>query len=545
MGWGGTGATGLHSVDPRVDVTDYAGQEVTVSFQADGRWTYDFQDTNAWIEVEDFAVQSASGADTDADGDGISDAWESGGVSLANTTRTVHLDPHDADTDDDGKLDGEEVHMDRFLADQDTSDADVLHFPGFAWASDPDSGDTDGDGLTDDREENGWVVNVSMENGHPIRWDPDGTPVGVSSDPLDPDTDGDGLTDADEKRQTHTDPDSLITYNVTEEHEELLETAIEEEGGSAYRVMRIGAVAQGTTPDEVDLTDATDDFDFVTNDSTSSGWARLRFTALDGTERTDTWLSNEQEVAWSSSHGRNLSVWDPDTDDDGLTDGQEVRYLTKVHMPFIATPGPGPAFGIRNRTLGTNATLPDTDGDGYWDGWIGVYGVNRTDNVVLYREHLRDDDGNGAPSGIQGDEIVSEQAGYHEVSAAPSAMGADIDGDNDEEHSNIHVGELHWRAAGGTVGNPADDGVTPDPSLGVEVDYYENASAIPLQILENVSRNYAMYGIDVSFSHSENLSSGTSPSRSRSTMTRPRFRRKTQSRLRIGSTITHQNSTCS
>lgn len=47
----------------------------------------------------------------------------------------------------------------------------------------------------------------------------------------------------------------------------------------------------------------------------------------------------------------------------------------------------------------TNSTDPDRDGDGYWDGWLGVYGLNRSDNVILYREHLQDGDG------IEGDEI--------------------------------------------------------------------------------------------------------------------------------------------
>lgn len=61
-------------------------------------------------------------------------------------------------------------------------------------------------------------------------------------------------------------------------------------------------------------------------------------------------------------------------------------------------------------TYDTDPLDPDSDGDGYWDGWIGVHDVGTTDNVVLYREHLRDDDG-----GIRGDEIVAEQNGVHEL----------------------------------------------------------------------------------------------------------------------------------
>ena len=39
------------------------------------------------------------------------------------------------------------------------------------------------------------------------------------------------------------------------------------------------------------------------------------------------------------------------------------------------------------------------DEDSYWDGWIGVHGVGNSDNVILYREHLQDDDGSGAAQG--------------------------------------------------------------------------------------------------------------------------------------------------
>lgn len=165
----------------------------------------------------------------------------------------------------------------------------------------------------------------------------------------------------------------------------------------------------------------------------------------------------------------------------------------------------------------TSPTDPDTDGDGVWDGWIGVYDVGYSDNVVLYREHLHDDDGNGSPSGIRGDERVDEQTGVHRVknmssgnTAVPAATAVDIDDDGWTEHSNVHISERHW----GT--NPADDDDTPDRSLRIEVDYLEGYDPTvgeisgpglgTLNVLEATRQNYALYGIDLTFEQDDELS---------------------------------------
>jgi len=166
-------------------------------------------------------------------------------------------------------------------------------------------------------------------------------------------------------------------------------------------------------------------------------------------------------------------------------------------------------------------TDPDMDGDGYWDGWIGVYGVNRSDNVILYREHLQSGDG------IQGaDERVDEQVGVHEVDPndpmTSSAMDADIDRDGTDEHSNIHIGELHWgtRPTDGNENDlqpPLTDDV-PDTHLPVEVDHVQNSNwsgngspfgitspvtSVPLT--SSIEQNYALYGIDIEFYRSDSL----------------------------------------
>ena len=181
--------------------------------------------------------------------------------------------------------------------------------------------------------------------------------------------------------------------------------------------------------DGVQLTDATDDFDYVFDDSPQGPRDRFTFQAIDGAKRSDVWVSNYREL------GLATDPWDPDTDDDGLTDGWEIT-------DGIPASNPSNYHSFDDNDGGLNATDPDTDGDGYWDGWIGVYGVGQTDNVVLYNEHLSDDDnkdGNFTNDGVQGEEIVQRQVGFHEV-AASSLVGANIDQDPALEHSNLHMG---------------------------------------------------------------------------------------------------------
>ena len=78
---------------------------------------------------------------------------------------------------------------------------------------------------------------------------------------------------------------------------------------------------------------------------------------------------------------------------------------------------------------------------------------------------------------------------------------ADVRGDSKREHSNIHIGELHWEEFDPSQsGDPTDEDVTPDPSLTVEVDYHESVNGTGvLDQLELAEKTYALYGIDVEY----------------------------------------------
>lgn len=421
----------------------------------------------------------------DTDDDGISDNIEKQGMRVG-TGQIIQTDPTDNDTDGDGLEDGEEILVNEIKTNPDNNGNY------FTMISDPTESDTDDDKLTDAVEVNGWDVHIDEEGGSAIRWNASSdTTMHVTSNPREPDTDNDRANDSVEKNALHTDPRVAVTYAITDRHQTNIIDALQQEDtrtgifGFGLRegvvaARALGVLAQDETWSDlqaIQLNDSSDDFDFI---RPSNG---IVFTALDQTDRTDTWLSNAAELT------EQTRPWVSDMDNDGLTDGQEVKWVTSADRGDIGS--------IRREdvndqglldsdpSLDTDPRDPDSDEDGYWDGWIGVYGVDDTENVILYVEHLQ--------GGIDRDEAVNEQLGVHTVE--PGAPGADVDEDGTREHSNVHLGELHWNT------DPTDSAVTPDPTVRLEIDHDENIRGVLNSEVwrENVSENYGIYGINVEF----------------------------------------------
>ncbi|WP_434531207.1 hypothetical protein ACODNH_07475 [Haloarcula sp. NS06] len=505
----------------RVNISEHAGEDVTVTLRADARHT---GGDYSWIRAHNvrFVSPSNETVRVDSDEDGISDFREVTGIPLANGP-TVTLDPNDADTDGDGIPDGEEVDMSETIENEPPNEQSLV--TGYRWTSNPAQGnaDTDGDGLADSLEKGGWTIQTVNKSGEVYRYDyacetDDGCEaqsdsIRVTSDPMSWDSDDDGLTDPEEKNLTHTDPSAERTYNITAERSETFEQVFDGRGSyprtNLQNQMGLDTDRMQGVDDlsDPEFTDASDSFDFVTTDQ--RGLDQFVFRGLDGNPQTDYWISNKKEIRTANPDhrqpdadpalGSETDPWDPDTDDDGLTDGQEID---------------GVQDGSSGSVYKTDPTDPDTDGDGYWDGWIGVYDVGHTDNVVLYRENLQSGDG------IEGREIVAEQAGVHErwqVKDVPdSVTAATVDYDNDGrvERSNLQVGELQWDT------DPTTQSETVD--LSIETDF---VAGLPNQRLNSsgwergIQDNYALYGIDIDIVRDERLSDPIANSAPRSIST--------------------------
>jgi len=470
----------------------------------------------------------------DTDGDGLPDVLEENGLPIGHTgsdLRRLPTNATDKHTDGDELTDGEEAEEYReYPIDFVVNDLEHEYIVSyFELRSNPTRADSDGDGLEDheevslenNSEADGWTIDVINESGQPYRWarsveqSRDGT-ISVTSNPMLRDTDGDGLTDAEEKEETHTDPREDLTYSVADVPRGLVsdikngeQPVVYSRGHEGYntRTRHFYEVSYGLlnlNQPEAPLTDATADYDFVTAGSApqagegtytvTEAWEKLTFRALDGTTRTDVAMSNAVELE------NDLDPWDPDSDDDGLTDGQEHNWLT--HVP-VDTGYVANHEVTHDRTLGTDPMDADTDGDGYWDGWLGVYNVDYSDNVILYRENLQ------SGNGIEGDERVDNQAGVHAVdSTEPGAYLDNSPGSSVKRHSNIHLGELHWQDFDPSqTADPTNSSVTPDPQLTVEVDYHSSIASeeIVNESLDIAERTYQLYGMDLSYVRDQNI----------------------------------------
>jgi|GEM_PF-6202621 len=459
-------------------------------------------------EFQRVGVGTGLPSNNDIDGDGLIDELErrTWTETRGEHLRTFSPDPRALHSDDDGIHDGEEISfVEETVGGQTEYQLEM--------EANPTREHTDADQLNDGTEIGGWTIDVINRSEEPYRYD-NGDPLmgiesrgelHVSSDAMSADSDGDGLLDHVERNHSHTDPSESVTYEVTREHQQhlinelgtVLTTADPETRFDLYfqlseQARELQIISEDSaTPDSLDeirkwdLNDARDAHDYVSTADGSgmpTGLDRYTYQSPGLFQTADIWIPTITEI----NHPRyDIDPWDPDTDDDGLTDGQEIHGI-----PIM---GPGPVDGVAEFDL--DPTDPDTDGDGYWDGFYGVHGVNGSDNVILYMENLDD--------GISGHEIVQAQTGVHNETEAPIARGYDIDEDGEDEHSNLHIGELHW----GT--DPTDDGDTPhdQTSLEVELDYVRGndprniTSSGPSQVnvLEAVERNYALYGMDVSF----------------------------------------------
>jgi MYXO-CTERM domain-containing protein len=330
----------------------------------------------------------------DTDGDGVQDGLE----------EHLGMDPNDADSDDDGVLDGEEPSFDQdtdgdglvnaFDPDSDddglfdgtelglgcdkaATNAQLGHCKpdgdGGATKTDPLNADTDGGGKTDGSEDpnlngisdgNEGNATSSADDGTIKDFDGDGLSdvleESLGSNPKDADSDDDGLLDGDERNPSDdtdrdgiinvldTDSDNDALFDGTESGKNCKHPATDAAKGNCRLDADAGATKTSPVNADTDLGGVTDGAEDANLNGAIGGDDFDPNDKADDTKVIDSdgdGLSDGLEGTLSSNAD------DADSDDDGLLDGEEPNPTSDVD---------GDGTGALND--------PDADNDGLYDG---------------------------------------------------------------------------------------------------------------------------------------------------------------------------------
>ena len=327
--------------------------------------------TFPWTDYDEIILNSSNPLKPDTDGDGIIDSLEMYlGTGEIPHVPAMALDPWSNDTDKDGLLDGYELIL--------LNDSMII-FPynsisvANPFNSSPVLADTDNDGVDD------WT---EINNGtRPDYWDTDGDLLSdyeeyyffVGLSPRMPDSDGDGIADSLEllkEKQTrtihnilfyHPDVDlssigSLSSYSLDSD---LVPTYILENLGE-IRPILYDTYSWASDSDGDKLPDGAEIviYSKIWGYSPSPGKDDVNGNGIiDGYDQDldhDNWLDGDEFYGENSTHLVSWGVFDPDSDNDGLGDGEEVHVW------------------------GTYPNNWDTDGDSYSDGFEVMVGSNPT-----------------------------------------------------------------------------------------------------------------------------------------------------------------------
>ncbi len=381
--------------------------------------------------------------DADPDEDGLinSEEWDWG------------TNPYDRDSDDDGLLDGQEVH-------------DL--------GTNPTRRDTDGDGLTD-----GYEVNHKYPDSV-VDWDQDGEDD-YYTDPLDRDTDNGGTWDGPEVSSDHTNPldptDDLGKDSDGDGLNDFLEDELgtnksnqDTDGDGLDDFEEVFPGIDGYITDPLDK-DTDDDLLFDGNESTDlDGFITNPLKKdTDGDMLTDyeeivTYLTDptsrdtdedglEDNIEVDDTDGFTTDPNDHDTDNDGLMDGEEDRNKNgKIDSlnPADWNDGQGPGE--------TDPNKQDTDSGYLKDGpevWNGLNPLDPNDDIstndfdgdgltdtqeILMGTNLSnwDTDGDGLSDGIE--------VNHYQT----NPLKKDSDADNITDAEEVYMGEDGYKT------NPKD-----------------------------------------------------------------------------------------
>jgi len=367
---------GDNGPDGDIDGDGITNFEEYVTADTDGDGLTDIVETDTGVYVD----ENDSGTDPnnpDTDGDTIPDGAETN-TGVYVSPEDTGTDPHNPDTDDDGMLDWWEVPLAGDVFPLDPFADDAAADRNFDMETNLDeflNGDSDGDSLANGGE------------------------IATGTDPLNPDTDGDGLPDWWEVIFGGTDPTdpagdngpdgdidadgitNYVEYATGDADGDGLLNGVETSTGIFVDETDTGSNPMLSDTDGDELTDLAE-VTHPTHPTNPNTWD------TDGDGLVDGW-----DGEWIDPMGnlyQGVSTQDypegVDADFDGFVDG-EMDYSTDPTNPD--TDGDGLNDG-QEALLGSNPFVPDTDGDSMLDGWEGSNFLN-----LVWDDTLQDPDGDG------------------------------------------------------------------------------------------------------------------------------------------------------
>ncbi len=418
----------------------------------------------------------------DTDGDGLPDAYE----------LQIGTDPNDADSDDDGVLDGAEP------APGVDSDGD-----GLINALDPDS---DNDGLYDGTEMGVTTPDASTDlSKHHFIADADPT---TTTNPLDPDTDHGGVRDGveDTNRNGKVDAGERDPKNAADDANAATDT--DGDGLPDATEILIGSnpndpdtdddgIPDGAEANWADDTDGDGLINVLDPDSDNDG-------LFDGTETGVTVAGAGTDVTKGhfvadADPATKTGVLNPDTDHGGVMDGAEdtnrngkvdpgeLNPLVKADdVNAVDTDHDGLPDAVE-LALGTNPNDADSDDDGVIDGKEPNWSDDSDgDGLINALDPDSDDDGlfDGTELGITVPNADTDVSKHHfKADADPSTRTGPLNPDTD--HGGIHDGAEDTNRDGKVEPGEGDPNKAADDSSLLDTDHDGLPDAVELAIGTN------------------------------------------------------------
>lgn len=148
-------------------------------------------------------IKATQTGSLDSDKDGIPDSMEKEGIRVGTSKKLIYTNPYDADSDNDGLLDGEEIDVKNPI---ETTILWIYRVTWYRMRSNPNLADTDNDKLNDYKE-------IKTYNTNPLKYDTDGDKLNdylectvYKTNPNLMDTDKDSIHDYDECSNSNYDP---------------------------------------------------------------------------------------------------------------------------------------------------------------------------------------------------------------------------------------------------------------------------------------------------------------------------------------------------